>query len=402
MPQKFDVAVIGAGMVGLATAYQLKNLHPRLAIIVIEKEKEPAKHQSGRNSGVIHTGVYYKPGSLKATNCIAGREELLRFCQEHSIPYKLMPKVIVATKQQQIARLEEIFQRGQANGVPGLEMIDRAKLKEIEPYAEGVRALSVPGSAVIHFPDVARGLARWLEEQGSRLVFDEEVLTLKEGVIETSKRTYETKAVVNCAGLYSDKIARLSLGDGKVLSRIIPFRGEYYQIKSEKAHLVRGLIYPVPDPKFPFLGVHLTRMIDGSVEAGPNAVMAFAREGYRKRDVKLAELAQTLGYLGFWKMALRYWNVGLYEMYRSLSKKAFVKDLQELIPSICEDDLVPGGSGVRAQLVTPEGKMADDFSLMKEGNTVHVLNAPSPAATASFAIGRQIAHELSGGMAIQS
>lgn len=389
MRQNVDVIVIGAGMVGLATAYQLLQRNPRLHVAVLEKEAGPACHQSGHNSGVIHSGVYYKPGSLKANNCFHGKQELITFCREHGIPYQKLGKVIVATREQEFPALEEIEKRGRANGVENLKLIGPEELKEIEPHARGLKALWIPDSHVVSYRTIAEKLCEILRSKGAQILFGEEVLKINGTILETKKNVYEAKSLVNCAGLFSDRIARMALD--KPAYQILPFRGEYYHLKAD---LVKGLIYPVPNPKFPFLGVHLTRMIDGTIEAGPNAVLAMAREGYRKTDFSLRDTFDLISYSGFWRMGLRYGNIGLYEIYRSFRKKAFLRDLQRLVPSIRENDLEPGGSGVRAQLVTREGKMVDDFVILREKNRIHVLNAPSPAATASFSIGRQIVEHI--------
>ncbi len=389
--QKFDAIIIGAGIVGLATGYQLLKQKPHLKILILEKEGEPAKHQTGNNSGVIHSGIYYKPGSLKAKNCTAGKRELLEFCETFGIATKKLGKVIVATEKEQLTRLDEIGQRGRANGV-AVERIGAARLREIEPHVQALEALWVPECSVIAYTAVAKKLVEELERLGGEVHFHEEVRSI-EGTdrICTSKAEYKASVLINCAGLFSDRIGRRALGAEKVPHRILPFRGEYYEVREGKRDLVKGLIYPVPDPRFPFLGVHLTRMIDGKVEAGPNAVLAFAREGYRKTDVNLKDCWDLLSYPGFWKMAGKYWKAGLYEVARSLSKKLFLRDLQKLVPAIEEKDLVPGNRGIRAQMVTRDGKLVDDFAILEEKGMVHVFNAPSPAATASFSIGRQVA-----------
>jgi L-2-hydroxyglutarate oxidase len=388
--QSNDVLIIGAGIVGLATAYQLLKAKPSLKLLILEKEKEVGLHQTGRNSGVIHSGVYYKPGSLKAKNCLEGRKALLQFCEEQEIPTQKLGKVIIATKAEELGKLLDIAERGRLNGVQGLELIGPERLKEIEPHVSALQALWVPECHVVHFGTVASRLAQAVRALGGEIALETEVTGIKNAVVETSRQTYHAGTLINCAGLFSDRIARLS--KEKVEHQILPFRGEYFELS--KRELVNGLIYPVPNPKFPFLGVHLTRRIDGSVEAGPNAVLAFAREGYRKRDFNGRDCLEYLKYPGFWKMAGRYGSVGLYELYRSFRKRAFLKDVQKLIPAIEEKDLASGGSGVRAQVVTRDGKLLDDFALLQEGKRYHVLNAPSPAATASFAIGRFIAHEV--------
>lgn len=371
------ITIVGAGIVGLATGYQLLKLNPDLNIRILEKESEVAKHQTGNNSGVVHSGIYYKPGSLKAKNCLAGKTELLQFCQQHGIPVQKLGKVIVAGDQSQLPRLKEIEARGLANGVR-LERIGPARLKEIEPHVQAIEALWIPEASIICYKQVARTLASEFKRMGGEIYFN---------------TPYESHDgfLINCAGLFSDRIARKLLGEKLVPHRILPFRGEYYELSEEKRKLVNGLIYPVPDPRFPFLGVHLTRMINGHVEAGPNAILATAREGYRKSDFNIRDCADILSYPGFWKMAANYWKAGAYEMARSFSKKLFLRDLQKLVPAIEEKDLTVGGAGIRAQVVSRDGKLIDDFSILEEKNMIHVLNAPSPAATASFSIGRHIA-----------
>lgn len=394
MMQKIDMIVIGAGIVGLATGYQLLKTNPHLKVLILEKEGGPARHQTGNNSGVIHSGIYYKPGSHKATNCTAGKIELVEFCERFGIPTKKLGKVIVATKKEQVLRLEEIAQRGRANGV-ALERIGPSRLREIEPHVQGLEAIWIPDCSVISYPEVAKKLVEEFQKMGGEVRFHESVESIEASGghirIGTVKGEYNSSLLVNCAGLFSDRIARKSLGRQKVPHQILPFRGEYYDLSAEKGHLVKGLIYPVPDPRFPFLGVHLTRMINGKVEAGPNAVLAFAREGYRKTDFNLRDCFDFVTYPGFWKMAAKYWRAGCYEIARSLSKKLFLRDLQELVPAIQEKDLVPGGRGIRAQMVNPDGKLMDDFAILEENRMIHVFNAPSPAATAGFSIGRQIA-----------
>jgi L-2-hydroxyglutarate oxidase len=359
---------------------------------VVEKEDSLAVHQSGHNSGVIHSGIYYAPGSLKAQNCVTGVQKLLKFCDENEIKYDLCGKVIVATSEAELPRLDELHRRGTANGVPGLEMIDRDRLLEIEPHSAGIKALRSPKTGIIDYTEVTRAYARHLQEQGGEIVLGSKVENIHVGGdhmhLATTKGDVQTKYLINCAGLYSDAVARmmgLSLG-----LRIVPFRGEYYFIRPESHHLVKGLIYPVPDPEFPFLGVHFTRTIHGGVEAGPNAVLAMAQEGYTKTKVQPQELLSTLTYGGFWTMARKYWKTGLHEVYRSFSKAAFTKALQRLVPEITEADLEAGGAGVRAQAVEETGKLVDDFRIVETEGAIHVLNAPSPGATASLSISENI------------
>jgi L-2-hydroxyglutarate oxidase LhgO len=394
MTKRCDVVIIGAGIVGLATAYQLKKKRSELSIVVLEKESGVAKHQTGHNSGVVHTGIYYKPGSLKAENCLRGRQELLKFCDEHGIRYQKVGKIVVATDENELPQLEEIGRRGAANGISGVKMISAEEAKEIEPHVSCIKALWVPECAIIHFPDVAQKISELLEKAGVEIVFNSEVVAIDETRVITKTGDYLAGTIISCTGLHSDRIAKLGLG--KIPYKIIPFRGEYFKLKKEARDLVKGLIYPVPNPQFPFLGVHLTRMVSGDVEAGPNAVLALAREGYKKTSFNPKDALDTAVYPGFWKMALRYWKEGSYELYRSLNRRAFLKDLQKLVPSLKDSDLVPGGSGVRAQVVLPSGKLLDDFAILQEKNMIYVLNAPSPAATASFSIGETIAGRVVG------
>jgi len=392
-----DVTVIGGGIVGLATALQIKQQRPALSVVVLEKENQVAAHQTGHNSGVIHSGLYYKPGSLKATNCIEGYRMLLEFCDQEGVPYDLCGKIVVATKPEEVSQLNTLFQRGQQNGLGGLRRIGLGEMREIEPHVKGVEGIFVPQTGIIDYKQVTEAYARKFRELGGEIHFGERVEQLTPGtslsVVVTNKNRYETKLVVNCAGLYSDKIAQLTQREPIGL-QIVPFRGEYFKIKPEKHYLVKNLIYPVPDPNFPFLGVHFTRMIHGGVEAGPNAVLAFQREGYKKSDVNLKEFWETLAWPGFQKVAAKYWQMGLGEMYRSFSKTAFTKALQELIPDIQEDDLIEGGAGVRAQACDRTGGLLDDFSIIETDRAVNVCNAPSPAATSSLSIGKTVSAKV--------
>ncbi|MEZ0486102.1 L-2-hydroxyglutarate oxidase [Fibrella aquatica] len=392
-----DVTVIGGGIVGLATALQIKQQRPALSVVVLEKENQVAAHQTGHNSGVIHSGLYYKPGSLKATNCIDGYRMLLDFCDREGVPYELCGKIVVATKQEEVGQLTTLFQRGQQNGLGGLRRISLGEMREIEPHVKGVEGIFVPQTGIIDYTQVTEAYARKFRELGGEIHFGERVEQLTPGnslsVVVTNKNRYETKLVVNCAGLYSDKIAQLTQREPIGL-QIVPFRGEYFKIKPEKHYLVKNLIYPVPDPNFPFLGVHFTRMVHGGVEAGPNAVLAFQREGYKKSDVNLKEFWETLAWPGFQKVAAKYWQMGLGEMYRSFSKSAFTKALQELIPEIQEDDLIEGGAGVRAQACDRTGGLLDDFSIIETDRAVNVCNAPSPAATSSLSIGKTVSEKV--------
>lgn len=397
-----DVLVIGAGIIGLAITYQLQQLFPHLKITVLEKEQSCGAHQSGRNSGVVHSGVYYKPGSLKAQNCIEGRSALLNFCKENEVPLAKMGKVIVATREEEIPYLLELQRRGQENGVKSLQIVDKEQLRDIEPHAFGIKALWVPECYSINFRDVVNKLLLHTQKIGANLVLGQEVVGISskgnEVVVETTSTTYKASFLVNCAGLQSDRIASLILKKDQVPFQIVPFRGEYWELKPEKRNLVQGLIYPVPNPQFPFLGVHLSRMIDGKVLAGPNAVLALAREGYRKSKINVRDCLQYACYPGFWKMALRYWDVGAKEIYRSLSKKAFVKDVQRLLPEAKEEDFIKGKSGVRAQVLKKDGTMLDDFAIFQTSNTLHVLNAPSPAATSCLSIAKSICKMIEGSL----
>jgi L-2-hydroxyglutarate oxidase len=389
---RYDVVIAGAGIVGLATALQIQRRKPDWKIAVLDKEQDVAVHQSSRNSGVIHSGIYYRPGSLRATNCRRGYQLLLAFCQEHGIPHDVCGKVIVAATPEEKGALDQIFQRGIQNGLDGLRKINAEETREIEPHVQAVEAVWVPQAGIIDYGLVARKYAQIFEQNGGTLHFGQAVREIKEqkdGIVAIAASSFHTRILVNCSGLYSDQVARMSGMDPDV--QILPFRGEFYELKPEARHLVRNLIYPVPNPNFPFLGVHFTRMIQGGIEAGPNAVLAFQREGYSRWDIHLKELAQTLAYPGFRKIARKYWRDGWAEMQRSYSKKHFVKALKRLIPDIGPDDLVPGRSGVRAMACDREGNLLDDFLILSKTGVVNVCNAPSPAATASLAIGETIA-----------
>lgn len=389
----YDVIVVGGGIVGLATALRIKEQSPNLKLLIIEKENTVAKHQTGHNSGVIHSGLYYKPGSLKAQNCINGYQMLLDFCRKEDIKFELCGKIVVATRNEQISILDGLFERGKQNGLDGFKMLNSEELKEYEPHVNGLKGFFVPQTGIIDYTDVCIKYLENTQQLGGEIVFNEKVqkIETKNGIsiVQTSKNTYETKLIVNCAGLYSDKVAQMTDSRADDL-RITPFRGEYFEIKPEKQYLVKNLIYPVPDPNFPFLGVHFTRMIHGGVEAGPNAVLAFRREGYKKLDIDFKELFETLTWPGFQKVAAKYWQTGLGEMYRSFSKAAFTKALQELIPEIQESDLIPGGAGVRAQACDRNGGLVDDFAIYENEYAVNVCNAPSPAATSSLSIGQTV------------
>ena len=389
----YDVILVGGGIVGLATAHQLLRQRPATRLLLLEKEPHVAAHQTGHNSGVIHSGIYYKPGSLKALNCIRGYRMLVEFAQQEGIPYDLCGKVIVATKPEQLPQLTMILERGQLNGLASLRRLSLPELREIEPHVAGVEGLFVPQTGIIDYKIVAEKLAEKVRAAGGEIRLGERVVGLAKGpsrsIVTTERGSYETRLVVNCAGLYSDKVAQMSQSS-PLHVRIVPFRGEYFELRPDRQHLVRNLIYPVPDPNFPFLGVHFTRMIGGGVEAGPNAVLAFRREGYKKLDFDGKEFYETLTWPGFQKVAAKYWETGLGEMYRSFSKRAFTKALQALIPEIQENDLLPGGAGVRAQACDRDGGLLDDFAIVEDERTINVLNAPSPAATSSLSIGLTI------------
>ena len=370
---KDQITVIGGGIVGLAAAFSLQKVNPRLKVLVLEKESELAKHQTGNNSGVIHSGLYYKPGSMKAHNCIRGYKLLLDFCREHDVAYELCGKIVVATNEAEIPLLKNLFERGSQNGLTGFKMLDKEGLKEYEPHVAGVAGFFVPQTGIIDYKRVAFKLADLIQQRGGQIRFNEKVTDIKlahgGATVITEKSAYETSLVVNCAGLYSDKVA--SLSSRNVDIRIIPFRGEYYKLHPSRENLIKNLIYPVPDPNFPFLGVHFTRMMRGGVEAGPNAVLAFSREGYGKSDIDLRELSETLAWPGFQKVARKYWRTGWGEMYRSFSKAAFPKALQKLVPEIQENDLVAGGAGVRAQACDRKGGLVDDFLIIEEQRVEH-------------------------------
>jgi L-2-hydroxyglutarate oxidase len=389
---RHSVIIIGGGIVGLGVALEITRRFPHLRLLLLEKEDRVARHQSGHNSGVIHSGVYYKPGSMKARLCVAGAAAMVEFCREHGVAHEVCGKVIVATTAEELPGLDELRRRGEANGLSGLRMIGPEELREIEPRAVGKGALVVPSTGITDYARVSDKYAQLISTRGGTVMTSAAATGIRrledEIVVETMRGTFSTKALINCAGLYSDRICRMAGDDPGVI--IIPFRGEYYDLVPERASLVRALIYPVPDPRFPFLGVHFTRRISGKVDAGPNAVLALAREGYRHRDISLRDMASALGFPGFWRMARKNWRNGLDEFRRSLSKPLFVRALQRLLPEINEKDLVPGGSGVRAQALTPDGALVDDFQFVPSGKVLHVLNVPSPAATASLAIGQAI------------
>ncbi len=391
--RQYDIAIIGGGIVGLATANALLDQNPRRQVLLVEAEPKLATHQTGHNSGVIHSGLYYKHGSLKARLCAEGREAMYRFCQDHGIASERCGKIVVATGEDELPRLEELHRRGEANGLRGMRWLAPEGIREYEPHAAGIRGLYVAETGIVDYKGVARTLGRMASDRGCDVKTTARFSGCRRSngrlVLETNAGAFQCDALMNCSGLQSDRVARMCGVDPGV--RIIPFRGEYYELNPARHSLVRNLIYPVPDPRFPFLGVHFTRMIGGGVEAGPNAVLAFKREGYRMTDFRLNDLADTLGYPGFWKMAARYWKTGVGEFWRSLNKAAFVAALQRLLPDLKSEDLRPGGSGVRAQAVDPNGNLVDDFRVVRAERMIHVLNAPSPAATSSLSIGKSIA-----------
>ncbi len=392
---QYDVAIIGGGIVGLATAYQLSVAQPNLSLLILEKEPSLATHQSGHNSGVLHSGIYYKPGSLKAENCRQGKLAMQQFCEHHNIDFEICGKVIVAVDESELPALQRIYERGQQNGVK-CQPIDAAQLRELEPHVSGIKAIHVPEAGIVDYTQVCTRLADIVISAGSEIKTNASVLKIRTNSsssrLVTNTGEYETRLIVNCAGLYSDRVTKMT--GFKPEAKIVPFRGEYYKIVSSRYHLCRNLIYPVPDPNFPFLGVHFTRMIDGTVECGPNAVLAFAREGYTKSKINLRDLLESITYPGFWRLALRHWKMGTAEMWRSISRRAFVTALKRLIPEIESADLDPAPSGVRAQALLPNGNLVDDFLVNESDRAISINNAPSPGATASLNIGRLIASKV--------
>lgn len=392
MDFEFDWVIVGGGIVGLAAALQTVRAQAHIRLAVLEKEQAIARHQSGHNSGVIHSGIYYKPGSLKAKNCVAGAAQMVEFCREHSIPYEVCGKVVVATNKSEQAGLDELMRRGTANGVPGLVMIGPERLRELEPHCTGIAAMHVPGTGITNYALVAQKYAGLIQHRGGQILTGCEVVGIVkragEIVLETTRGAIKAARMINCAGLHSDRIMRLAGGESAL--RIVPFRGEYYEVVPARRHLVRNLIYPVADPRFPFLGVHFTRRISGGIEAGPNAVLALKREGYRKTDFSFRDALETAAFPGFWRMTAKYWRSGAAEYYRSLNKQAFTHALQKLVPDINASDIEPAGAGVRAQAIDRTGRLLDDFVIVRSNQMIHVCNVPSPAATASLVIGQQI------------
>ncbi len=387
----FDIAIVGGGIIGLSTAYEISKLFPNKKIAILEKESEVGKHQTSHNSGVIHSGLYYKPGSLKAINCRTGIALLRKFCEEQSIKYEICGKLVIASKKSQIDSLNELYVRGKKNGIKGLDLVKKSQISKYEPYAIGEGALFCSETGIIDYFSISKRL-KDLIQKNCTIFTSFEVVDIynnhDEIILSSDIEDVRSKFLINCAGLFSDKIASLSGLNHQ--SKIIPFRGEYYMVKKQARYLVKNLIYPVPDPRYPFLGVHFTRTLNGKIEAGPNAVLAFAKEGYKKTDINFKEMFDYLSFPGFWKMAAKYYRTALGEYYRSFSKKFFLKSLQELVPNIKSEDLKKGPSGVRAQALGSDGSLIDDFVIYKKKNMIHVINAPSPAATSSFSIGSRI------------
>ena len=393
--QRFDLTIIGGGIVGLATGYRFLERFPDKTVVVLEKEDEVAKHQTGRNSGVLHSGVYYRPGSLRAQNCRTGKAAIEEFCRQQGIPFEICGKVIVAVEEQDLAQLDRTLANGTANGVR-CEMIGPERLRELEPHCAGIAAVHVPESGIVDYVQVARRLAEIIAERGGRVVTGARATAIRRdsgrAVVETTAGEFAAEQVINCAGLYSDRVTRLS--GIRPSTRILPFRGEFYKLKPEAHHLIQALIYPSADPNFPFLGVHFTKLIHGGFECGPNAVLAWAREGYRNSDINLRDMWEWFTYGGFWRMAGRHWRMGCEEMWRSFSKRAFVRALQRLIPEIRGEQLEWAPAGVRAQAVSPAGDIIDDFIIDETDRVVNVENAPSPAATAALNIGRLVVERV--------
>lgn len=390
---QFDITIIGGGIVGLATAYQVQQAHPGIRVAVLEKEQAVATHQTDRNSGVIHSGIYYKPGGAKAVNCVRGYKMLIDFCQANEIPYDLCGKVIVAAGDEEIPTLEGIYERGLSNGLSGIKIIDAVEVKAIEPYCHAVKGIWVPQTGIIDYRAVSLVLANLIQARGGTIITGFKVDAIREDKdsvhISSQNRTVKSQWAISCAGLYADHVARMA--GLTPPHKIVPFRGEFYALRPEAIHLVKGLIYPVPDINFPFLGVHLTKRIDGGVEAGPNAVLAFRREGYKHLDIHPGELAEALRYRGFQKLAAKHWRKGMDEMHRSFSKRAFLKSLQVLVPALKMEDISRSRSGVRAQAIDIDGNMVDDYVILHQDRMIHLCNAPSPAATSCLSIGEYVA-----------
>ncbi|MBI5807385.1 MAG: L-2-hydroxyglutarate oxidase [Ignavibacteriales bacterium] len=394
--KKTDVIIVGAGIVGLATGLKILEKDPSIKILFLEKENDIALHQTGNNSGVIHSGIYYKPGSLKATNCTRGYKMLLNFCDEHKVKYDICGKIILATSEDENSIMNNIYERGIKNDLKDLKILSKEEIKELEPHANGVAAIHVPQTGIIDYTEVSKKYLEVIQSKNGEIIFNQKVVDIKTNenstYVFTQNEKYECKVLITCSGLSSDRLAKIT--HPNLNYRLIPFRGEYYKLKKGSQHLVRNLIYPVPDPSFPFLGVHFTRMIDNEVECGPNAVLSFKREGYKKTSFNLIDTFETFSWKGFHKIMMKHWKTGLGEFYRSYNKNAFVKALQKLIPEIQKDDLIVGGAGVRAQACLDDGTLLDDFLFMESKGVIHVCNAPSPAATASLSIGETISEKL--------
>ena len=393
---KYDVIVVGAGIVGLACAYKLLEANPKLSVLVLEKESSEARHQSSHNSGVLHAGLFYKPGTQKAQLAVNGIRMMVAFCKENCIPYEQCGKVVIATESKELVSLNRLWERGVANGLSDLRRLNSKEIKEIEPNAAGIAGIFVPEEGIVDYPAVCNKLVQLIRKLGGIIIFESRIINIRldanNWILETNKSKYSASKVITCAGLHSDRMVKLQGINPS--AKIIPFRGEYYKLKKQSEKLVRNLIYPVPDPRFPFLGVHFTRMINGGVEAGPNAVLALAREGYSKFDLNLRDISDYAFYPGLWKFLVKYPDVASYEIYRSISKNEFCRSLQKLLPSIQNSDLEPGGSGVRAQAINANGNLVDDFEFYEHKGIIHILNAPSPAATASLAIGNYLSKKL--------
>ena len=391
-----DVVIVGGGIVGLATAHRLLETQPRLKLLLLEKENKLAAHQTGNNSGVLHSGLYYKPGSAKALCAVQGLQQMLAFCREHGIAHEQCGKIVVATEPNELERLENLWQRGNANGLLGLRKLNPQQIKEIEPHAAGIAAIHVPQEGIVDYPGVCAKLGELIRQAGGEIKLNtraEKIISSgNEKIVETTAGQFRAKLAITCGGLHADRLVKAA--GQKPSAKIVPFRGEYYVIKKERQHLVRNLIYPVPDPKFPFLGVHFTRLVHGGIEAGPNAVLAFAREGYKWTDFNPRDFAESISFPGLWKFLAKYPSLCGYEIRRSLSRAEFTRSLQKLVPEIRAEDLEPGGAGVRAQAMLPDGKLVEDFHFEEAPGLLHVVNAPSPAATASLAIGQRIVQRV--------
>ncbi|MGA8740929.1 MAG: L-2-hydroxyglutarate oxidase [Terracidiphilus sp.] len=390
------IAIAGAGIIGLATAHQIVCRYPRVQVLVLEKEAGPARHQTGNNSGVLHCGLYYKPGSQKAKLAVQGIRRMVEFCERHSVPHEICGKLVVATEPEEIPRLHALLERGTANGLQGLQLLGPEQMRDYEPHAAGLAAIRVPEEGIVDFKAATQAMADEVLSHGGEVRYSSEILKLRNSGawhISTNSGDYEADFLINCGGLHCDRLS--GMAGNHDATRIVPFRGEYYKLKPSAQHLVHNLIYPVPDPKFPFLGVHFTRLIHGGIEAGPNAVLAFAREGYRHTDFRLRDMLETLTYRGFWRFLIRYPSMCWHEFHRSFSKALFCRSLQRLVPELQPDDLMVGGAGVRAQALSPSGELLQDFYFVRQANALHVLNAPSPAATASLAIGDAVVEQIS-------